>query len=66
MREKFYHRVLMLIHLFNWTGRHDKLGELIKVLGTWSYNQTNSNEGVEYDDEENFNNFKDAVERIIG
>jgi hypothetical protein len=66
MREEFYHRVLMMLHQYNWTGRHDKLSKLIQAIGAWSYNQTNSMEGIEYNDEENFINFKNAVEKIIG
>jgi G:T-mismatch repair DNA endonuclease (very short patch repair protein) len=38
-----YRRLLIHLHTCNWTGHNDKVKEILKAIGDYSYARTNSN-----------------------
>lgn len=48
-KEKFFHNLLLDLHLCRWTGNREKVGAILENIGAYSYAHTNSN--IEDDDD---------------
>lgn len=60
-KERFFHNLLLDLHLCRWTGDRERVGAILENIGAYSYAHTNSN----IDDPENKEEqaYKQLVER---